>query len=62
MKRLLKRIQQKENTLMITIIFGILLLSLGILLIKATPPFATSLIILGSFLLFVSVVAFVFVT
>jgi CHASE2 domain-containing sensor protein len=56
-----RKLKNKEDFLVVLCVLGVLLLSLGIALIKTFPPFATNLIILGSFLFYISVVALVFV-
>lgn len=59
---LTKKMKTKENVLIITTVLGVVLLSFGILLIKIFPSFATNLIIVGSFLFYISIIALVFLT
>jgi len=56
-----KIFENKENALLIALIVGIILLSVGIAIIKVLPKFGTSLIIVGSSVIYFSIIILVFV-
>lgn len=56
----LLEMKTKEDKLTVSLIVGILILSIGIGIIKLIPPLGSSLIILGSTVLYVSIIALVF--
>jgi hypothetical protein len=56
-----KIFENKENALLIALIVGIILLSVGIAIIKIFPKFGTSLIIVGSSFIYFSIIILAFV-
>jgi hypothetical protein len=58
--RKIKNLIKNENTLFYLILFGVLILSAGVALIKINSRIGTSLIILGSSLFYVGVVILAF--